>query len=119
MFTHGLELSSLLSLPPIFARFLFYFSLFSRLFRIIFYFYILSSSFLLMSSLTSLPFSNLTNTDLQNVFSPVTVANNAANDIRQILVDSLTDSITDSLEFKYYTPAQLSNLADKYKNSFR
>src|SRR3989442_899833 len=72
-----------------------------------------------MSSFTSLPFSNLTNNDLQNVFSPVTVANNTANDIRQILADSLTDSIIDSLEFKYYTPAQLSNLADKYKNSFR
>ena len=41
------------------------------------------------------------------------------SDLRKILADALTDDITNSLEFTYYTPSQLNNLANKIKSTLQ
>jgi len=71
-----------------------------------------------MFSPSLFPFSNLSNADLLHTFISCQYnLNNIDHDLKKILTDSLSDEISDTLEFHYYTPLQLSNLANKYKTS--
>ena len=72
------------------------------------------------SSSASFPFSNISNAELFELFNYSSLDNNDCNyDLRKILTESLTEDVTESLEFKYYTPSQLNNLADGVKPSFQ
>ena len=63
-------------------------------------------------------FSCLSNFELADYFSCVPSNNiNIDLDLKKILTDTLTDEIIDNFEFKYYTPCQLSDLANKYRSS--
>ena len=66
------------------------------------------------------PFSSLSNADLASNFS--LSPNSAAcidNELKKILSDTLSDGIVDMFEFDYYTPCQLNNLANRYKNNIK
>ncbi len=63
------------------------------------------------------PFSSIANSDLIQNFDPTPSNNIVDSDLKKILTDSLTDDIVESLEFKYYTPDQLNQLAENYTAS--
>ena len=72
------------------------------------------------SSSFSFPFSNISNAEFTDLFDySLQNSYDDNSDLRKILTEALTDDITDSLEFKYYTPYQLNNLANKNKSTFQ
>ena len=63
------------------------------------------------------PFCSLSNAELiDNLNSVPSVTNYISLDIKNLLTDTLTEDIVNNLEFKYYTPCQLNNLANQYRN---
>src|SRR2546425_187512 len=69
-----------------------------------------------MSSLSLFPFSSLSNAQLSANFNATADSiNNIDLDLKKMLVENLTEEITEALEFKYYTPCQLNDLANRYK----
>ena len=69
-----------------------------------------------MSSLSLFPFSSLSNAQLSANFNATPDSiNNIDLDLKKMLVENLTEEITEALEFKYYTPCQLNDLANRYK----
>ena len=68
---------------------------------------------------TLLPFSSLTDDELISIFNPDITNSNVDLDLKKIPTDSLSDEVVDSLEFKYYTPLQLNQLASKCSTSIQ
>jgi len=64
------------------------------------------------------PFSCLSNVELFDHFSYQPYkANNVDLDLKKILSDTLADDVIDTFESNYYTPCQLNNLANRYRNN--
>lgn len=73
-----------------------------------------------MSSLSHLPFFSLSNDNLAASLNCLSSFSNAIDpELKKILTDTLTDDIVETLEFKYYTPIQLNDLANKYSSNTR
>ena len=71
-----------------------------------------------MLSPSLFPFSSVSNIQLADNFSHATYSiSNVDVNLKKIRTDTLTDDITDTLEFKYYTPCQLNDLANRYRKN--
>jgi len=64
------------------------------------------------------PFSSLSNSQLVDNFNDACHNNNSIDlDLKKLLTDALTDDVINTLEAKYYTPCQLNDLANRYKDN--
>ena len=64
------------------------------------------------------PFSALNDVDLVDTLNVINFScNNIDHSLKTLLSDSLTDDIVNNLEFSYYTPSQLNNLANKFNKT--
>ena len=73
-----------------------------------------------MFSPSLFPFSSLSNLQLSHNFTVTPDStNNIDSDLKKMLVENLTEEVAEALEFNYYTPCQLNDLANKYKSNLK
>ena len=61
------------------------------------------------------PFDNLSDLELSEEFNLIQCCTTENQNLKKLLIDSLSEDLLQKLEFKYYTPLELDNLAARFK----